>query len=130
MEENKILTTKKIIEITNGKLLSGKEDTIVEKFSIDTRIMEKGDMFVEVEPNLQKENPYIEIALENGAVGVMIERNLDDRIVQKYKNKIIIQVQNSVLALQKLATYKREQYNIPVIAITGSVGKRYSCKCN
>ena len=123
MEENKILTTKKIIEITNGKLLSGKEDTIVEKFSIDTRIMEKGDMFVEVEPNLQKENPYIEIALENGAVGVMIERNLDDRIVQKYKNKIIIQVQNSVLALQKLATYKREQYNIPVIAITGSVGK-------
>ena len=105
MEENKILTTKKIIEITNGKLLSGKEDTIVEKFSIDTRIKEKGDMFVEVEPNLQKENPYIEIALENGAVGVMIERNLDDRIVQKYKNKIIIQVQNSVLALQKLATY-------------------------
>ena len=123
MEGNKILTTKKIIEITNGKLLSGKEDTIVEKFSIDTRIMEKGDMFVEVEPNLQKENPYIEIALENGAVGVMIERNLDDRIIQKYKNKIIIQVQNSVLALQKLATYKREQYNIPVIAITGSVGK-------
>ena len=123
MEENKILTAKKIIEITNGKLLSGKEDTIIEKFSIDTRIMEKDDMFVEVEPNLEKENPYIEIALENGAIGVMVERNLSEELIKKYSNKLIIQVQNSVLALQKLATYKRKQYNIPVIAITGSVGK-------
>ena len=40
-----------------------------------------------------------------------------------YPDKIIIQVQNSITALQQLANYKRKLYDIPVIAITGSVGK-------
>lgn len=42
---------------------------------------------------------------------------------EKYKNKFIIIVENTIKAMQQIATYKRSMYNIPVVAITGSVGK-------
>ena len=38
-------------------------------------------------------------------------------------SKILIKVDNSVKAVQKLAVYERSKINIPVIAVTGSVGK-------
>ena len=43
--------------------------------------------------------------------------------MQKYKDKIIIQVKDTIKAIQEVAKYKREGYNIPVVGITGSVGK-------
>ena len=46
-----------------------------------------------------------------------------EETIKKYHNKTIILVENSIKALQDLAGYKRSLYNIPVIAVTGSVGK-------
>ena len=43
--------------------------------------------------------------------------------MEKYSNKTIIKVENTLKALYEIAKYKRCLYNIPVIAITGSVGK-------
>lgn len=43
--------------------------------------------------------------------------------INTYKDKFIIIVENVVKALQEIAAYKRSLYNIPVIGVTGSVGK-------
>ena len=43
--------------------------------------------------------------------------------VKKYGDVSIIKVKDTIKALQDIAKYKRSLYNIPVIAITGSVGK-------
>lgn len=46
------------------------------------------------------------------------------KIINKYKKeKVIIKVENTIKAIQELAKYKRSLYDIPVIAVTGSVGK-------
>ncbi len=43
---------------------------------------------------------------------------------KKYGDVSIIKVKDTIKALQDIAKYKRSLYNIPVIAITGSVGKK------
>ena len=47
----------------------------------------------------------------------------EQNLKEKYKDKTIIQVEDTFEALYEIAKYKRSLYNIPVIAVTGSVGK-------
>lgn len=47
----------------------------------------------------------------------------NDEIIKKYSDREIVLVKDSIKALQDLATYKRSLYKIPVVAVTGSVGK-------
>lgn len=43
--------------------------------------------------------------------------------LEQYKDKTIIEVDDSLIAFGKIAEYKRSLYDIPVIQVTGSVGK-------
>lgn len=47
----------------------------------------------------------------------------NDEIIKKNSDREIVLVKDSIKALQDLATYKRSLYKIPVVAVTGSVGK-------
>ena len=81
-------------------------------------------------------NDFIEQAFLKGAIGCITDKELSEEYLDKYKNsnKVIIKVEDTIKAIQKLAKYKRSLYNIPVIAITGSVRKnkhkRYDSKCS
>ena len=46
-----------------------------------------------------------------------------DEIKKKYSNRVIILVEDTIRAIQQIAEYKRSLYDIPVVGITGSVGK-------
>lgn len=121
---NKPITIKNIIEITNGKLICGNENAICEDFSKDTREITKGQMYVGIQGENFNGSTLYEQALEKGACGCILQNvEVDSKILQKYPNAIIIIVENTVTALQKMAAYKRSLYQIPVVAITGSVGK-------
>lgn len=65
-----------------------------------------------------------EQALEKEAIACILQ-NVDIRqeVLAKYPNTTIVLVENVVKAMQQLASYKRSLYHIPVVAITGSVGK-------
>ena len=63
-------------------------------------------------------------ALDAGATAVIISNiQISKEEKEKYKDKTIIQVEDTFEALYEIAKYKRSLYNIPVIAVTGSVGK-------
>lgn len=65
-----------------------------------------------------------EQALEKGAIACILQGvEVKQEVLEKYPNSTIVVVENVVTAMQQLASYKRSLYNIPVIAITGSVGK-------
>ena len=49
--------------------------------------------------------------------------DINDKEKKLEEHKNIILVEDTIKALQKLAAYKRSLYDIPVVAITGSVGK-------
>ena len=68
------------------------------------------------------EDDFIFDVLNKGCKGVIFDKNIDIDF-KKYKDKIFIKVNNSIKALQDMARYKRSLYDIPVVAITGSVGK-------
>lgn len=120
----KNLSIKNIIEVTKGKLIVGNEENVCKKYSKDTRTIKKGDCYIGIKGEKFDGNKFWETALENGADTVIIQGvNFKEKDIEKWKNKNIIKVEDTLEALYEIAKYKRSLYNIPVIAITGSVGK-------
>ena len=118
------IKVKDIIKICNGKLVYGDENIICENFSKDTRFIEKNDVYIGIKGQNFDGNLFYEEALEKGAsVCILQGVDIDVNRLNKFKNIAIIIVENTIKALQQIAKYKRSLYNIPVIAITGSVGK-------
>lgn len=131
--DNKIITVNKILEICGGKLLAGDENLEITSYSKDTRTINSGDMYLGIKGERVNGNDFIEKAFENGATSCITDENLDESFIQKYEDKTIIKVDDTIKAIQEIAKYKRSLYDIPVIAVTGSVRKnkhkRYNRKC-
>ncbi len=124
MKDNQKITVKRAVEICEGELISGNLEQELKSFCIDTRQLQKGDIYVGIKGETTDGNLFYEKALEAGAMGCLIQEiEIKPEIKEKYKDRSIIKVKNTIEALQKLASYKRKQYDIPVVAVTGSVGK-------
>ena len=83
----------------------------------DTRKLKEGDIFFALKgPNFNG-NLFAAKALETGAAYAVIDE------VQDNQDERMILVPDVLQALQDLASYHRDQFNIPFIAITGSNGK-------
>ena len=61
--------------------------------------------------------------MENGASVCITSEMPKEEVISKYNDRTIILVEDTIKALQDLASYKRSLYDIPVVAVTGSVGK-------
>lgn len=85
--------------------------------STDTRKIENNCMFVALKGENFDANTFAEEALAKGARYVII-----DNPTYATSDKTIL-VENSLTALQQLATYHREFLKIPIVALTGSNGK-------
>lgn len=121
--DNKIITVNKILEICNGRLLSGKKEIEVNSYSKDSRNIEVGDMYIAIKGERVNGNDYIESSFENGAMGCITDDEIDNKVLEKFSDKVFIKVKDTIKAIQEIAKYKRSLYNIPVIAVTGSVRK-------
>lgn len=127
------INVKNILEVCkecNAKLLLGDESIECKNFSKDTRTIKQGNVYVGIKGENFDGNTLYEDALEKGAKVCLIqitnESNIEidvDDISKKYNDRAVIVVDDSIKALQLIASYKRSLYDIPVIAITGSVGK-------
>ncbi len=110
----------------NAELFCGNNELECISFSNDTRKISKDDIYIGIKGKNFDGNKFFNEAFNKGASACILEResfiklNIDK---DNCKNKTIVLVDNSIKALQKLAEYKLSLYNIPVIAITGSVGK-------
>ncbi len=82
----------------------------------DTRKIQDNDLFFALKGDNFNGNKFAEQALESGAKHAIIDE-------KKYENEHTILVKDVLKTLQELATYHREQLNIPIIALTGSNGK-------
>lgn len=120
---NKNIAVDKIVQMCECTVISRGTASTVEKFCSDTRIIEKNDLFISLKSETADGITYIKEALENGAMGVITEYNIPEKIVNKYNNKLILKVKNITDSIQKIAKYKRTLYDIPIVAVTGSVGK-------
>lgn len=121
---NHKITVKDILKLTKGKLIIGKEEEICEDFCRDSREIKENDIYLGIKGETINGSIFFEEAFEKGAKGAILQDiEITKEQIQKYENKFIIIVKNTIEAMQKIAEYKRNLYNIPVITITGSVGK-------
>ena len=114
------LTLSEIIKVTNGTLVYG-EDTEVIGFTRNTKEINEGDVFIGLKGTVDGSIYYLD-ALRNGAKGVIVNKGAIDNY-EKIDNTFILEVDDTLKALGQIASLKRSKYNIPIVAITGSVGK-------
>ena len=116
-----MIYVKDILEICGGILISGNENIECINFTNDTRKLNKGDVYVGIKgESFNGNNFYIEAFDKGASVCILDEDTPIDRSLRK---KAIVLVSDTVKAIQELAKYKRSLYDIPVVAVTGSVGK-------
>lgn len=108
-------------------LILGKNFPEDVRFSVDTRTLQKGDIFIAMQGAHIDGHAYVNDAISNGAAGLVIAHS-DQAVLKKIDAKtiaslLIIVVPNPLEALIQLAIAWRSQFTAPVVAITGSVGK-------
>lgn len=109
------LNIKQIAEILNGQLV-GDDNVSVEKVSTDTRQNTPGGLFFALKGENFDAHDYVQHALEQGCVAVVVERECEMNAPQ-------IIVQDSRLALGQLAKWLKAKINPLTVAMTGSSGK-------
>lgn len=125
-----MLNFKELIEATNGIYINGDLNFTPKNYVIDSRIIKKGDFFVPIIGENNDGHDYIIDTVKKGVVGFFINKNNKDKnnIIDKsikLNNDIcIVEVDDTFNALYNAGKVNRKKnIDIPVVAITGSVGK-------
>ena len=83
----------------------------------DTRSLKPGEVFVALRGEKFDGHEFVAQAISVGAIAAVVDFQYQDRDLP------VLQVQDTLQAYQKIASWWRQQLKIPVIGVTGSVGK-------
>lgn len=120
------LTLKEVIKAVGGKLVAGDENLSIDYISTNSKDIKANTLFIPIVGERIDAHDFINNAFELGAVATFTSRKLYDNKNNHMDIKegaAYIEVDNTLAALQALARYYRSKFDIPVIGITGSVGK-------
>ena len=115
------LTIREILKAVNGQLLGDfkDQDAVVTHVETDSRTISKGALFLPLTGERFDGHAYINEALKGGAAGCLTQREREVYLPGKF----YIKVDSTHKALRDLAVWYKARFDIPVVAITGSVGK-------
>lgn len=112
------ITVREIVEAVDGTLLSGNPDTLIKYICIDSREAHEDSLFVPIIGEKVDAHKFIAQVFAQGAAAVfMAHGEVTD------KERVHIRVKDTVKALGDLAAAYRKKFQIPIVGITGSVGK-------
>ncbi len=115
----KNMTLEKIAEACHGTYVGEKElrHRTIQGAVTDSRQVAEGFLFIPIKGARVDGHDFIADVVKNGAAAVLSERELTDCAAP------YIKVDSSEQALKEIAAYYRSQLTIPIVGITGSVGK-------
>ena len=118
-----LFTIKEVGEILGSRLEGdpGFHLTSIRGIKIDSRKIERDDLFVAIKGPKHDGHDFVESALANGAVAAVVSRQVAER--RKLLDNRRIAVADTVYALGELARHHRKRLNLSVVAVTGSNGK-------
>jgi UDP-N-acetylmuramoyl-tripeptide--D-alanyl-D-alanine ligase len=120
----KTLKLQDIAQATNGKILST-VSLQAKGISTDTRQPMQGQLFIALRGEAFDAHDFIEQCAEMGAAIVLIDKLTP--AVEKIISKVsVVQVEDTLKALQNLAQSERRKSKAKILAITGSNGKTTS----
>lgn len=95
-------------------------DEVASAYSIDSRTVSADQLFFAVKGERLDGHDFVEQALERGAVAAVVRR---DQLARYRQSQRLLTVEDTLVALQTLATAVRKLWAKPLIAVTGSAGK-------
>ncbi len=120
-----LISIQEVLAITGGFLYAGHIESCLTGALIDSREAQGGELFFPLQGEQQNGHYYIMDALQRGAAASLMEKGH----LPNFKRddlpagKSVIVVDNCLRALQDIASYHRNKYNIGLVAVTGSNGK-------
>jgi UDP-N-acetylmuramoyl-tripeptide--D-alanyl-D-alanine ligase len=118
------LSAAEIAAATGGRVTSGNPAHRVERWSIDTRSLQPGDLFVAIRGDRFDGHAFVAAALAAGAAGAVV--TAAPVLPEAGKGgpaPLLIEVADTTRALQDGAREMRRRAGAKVVAITGSAGK-------
>lgn len=115
------MTVREILEAVDGRIL-GEFDALdleIGRVETDSRTIHEGSLFVPLIGEQFDGHAYIAGALEGGAAACFTQRERESYL----PGKCYIKVKDTRRALRELAKHYRQKFDVPVVAVTGSVGK-------
>lgn len=115
------MTIREIVAAVNGCVLGSFDDLDLDIPAVesDSRTIQEGSLFIPIIGEQFDGHAYIHDALEKGAAACLTQRDRERYL----PGKCYIKVENTARALRELGKYYKKKFHIPVVAVTGSVGK-------
>lgn len=95
------------------------QELVAMGYSIDSRTLNPGDLFIAIAGERFDGHDYVEAALEKGAVAAIVQTG---KTVGGDKRRLL-HVEDPLKALQSLGAAARRLWGKPLLAVTGSAGK-------
>jgi UDP-N-acetylmuramoyl-tripeptide--D-alanyl-D-alanine ligase len=117
-----ILPISKIAEFiaASDDVPRGLREQVAQAYSIDSRTIGPGQLFFAVKGERLDGHDYVASALEKGAVGAVVRK---DQLHRYASHAGLLAVEDTLTALQTLATAVRKLWGKPLVGVTGSAGK-------
>ncbi len=109
-----------IVKWCKGEIIKGDLNSKVNSVSVDSRTCHGGSLFIPLEGEKVDGHKFIKEAFSTGARAALLSQKEYENIKTE---KILIRVEDTLLALQDIAKNYRRKFHIPIIGVTGSVGK-------
>lgn len=115
------LSLQYICSSLGGLLLQGNPEWFIEAISTDSRQIPPNAVFFALSGERFDGHDYLDEAFAAGAAAVCISD--PSKVPPNWPDKGIIKVADTLQALQDMASAYRKQLSIPIVGVTGSVGK-------
>ncbi len=106
-----------LLKASQGILTCGSVSGVIRGISIDSRSIKKGEAFIAIKGEKFDGHDFISAAIKKGA-GCIITQEKPFK-----KGATFIRVKDTLEALGGIASFHRQRFNLPLIAVTGSNGK-------
>ncbi|KAF3890597.1 MULTISPECIES: UDP-N-acetylmuramoyl-tripeptide--D-alanyl-D-alanine ligase [Nostocales] len=114
------ITLSQLVKILSARSANLSENELAKSsigIQTDSRIIKPGEIFVALRGEKFDGHEFIQKAIDKGALAAVVDFEYENAEFP------ILQVNDTLLAYQKIGRWWREQFQIPVIGVTGSVGK-------
>ena len=113
-------TLEELAQGSGGRLTSGPRKVELTGVSIDSRTIRQGEAFIAIRGYHLDGHAFCAEALRKGAGALVVA---DRAAAPPHGDAAVVLVDDTTLALQRLARFHRARFKLPVVAITGSNGK-------
>lgn len=112
------MTVGQVVSACKGELLCGDLNTMIQAVCIDSRQITPGALFVPIKGERSNGHDYIDQVFEAGASATLTEEHETAQGDQAW-----VRVPDTQKALQEIAAAYRDWHSLPMVGVTGSVGK-------